>query len=130
MITTTETADELREAGWVALWGVDTAALEAAGVPMKLAPSPPRPGEPDWTTVPMAPRWAVALVADWPLASAQLGAVVAEVYRQDEEKQDELVDAVLSAARLSGWRAVRALLTEAEKDRRREQPPPSDREPT
>lgn len=132
MITTNETEEELREKGWVPLWGVDTRQLESAGVPMKLAPSPPRFGDTIWTTVPMAPRWAVALVADWTLGPEQLAHVVVEVYRQDSsERQTELAEAALSAARLGGWRAVRALLIEAEKERRHgQQSSPPAEEPT
>jgi hypothetical protein len=118
MITTNETEDELRGKGWVPLWGIDTRTLEAAGVPMKLAPSPPESGSGVWTTVAMAPRWAVVLVADWTLATEFLSRVVREVYRHPDEKQTELAEATLSAARLGGWNAVSALLSQAEKDRR------------
>ena len=118
MITTNETEEELREKGWVPLWGVDTGQLEAAGVPMKLAPAPPENGDTIWTTVPMAPRWAVALVVDWTLGTELLSRTIREVYRQADERQDELADAILSSMRLGGWRAVHEVLSQAEKERR------------
>jgi hypothetical protein len=118
MITTNETEEELREKGWVPLWGVDTRELEAAGVPMKLAPAPPENGSGVWTTVAMAPRWAVVLVADWAISSGLLGKAVREVYRHPDEKQTELAEAILAAMRLGGFIAVTAILAQAEKDRR------------
>jgi hypothetical protein len=128
MITSNETADELRARGWVSLWRQPLDKLERAGVPIKLAPCPPGEGESITTATPMAPAWAVELVTDWPreLGDPLLARVVKTAYR----RRDALLfsAACLSALVLDGERAVRVLLDTPEEPEPpdEEQPAPAD----
>lgn len=112
MIMTDETVEDLRAKGWVELWRQPVSKLEAAGVPIKLAPKPPGEGDVVWTTSPMAPRWAVELVTDWPGGWGGLDPLLERVIKKAYGRADAsmFTTAVLSAYALGGGSAVHVLL--------------------
>jgi len=115
--TTTESADTLRAKGWVAVWGETVERMERAGVPIVYAPVQDPSGGPT-TTEPMAPRWAIELVVDWPNAHTDplLTQAIRETYLHDDPVTFSA--ALLSAQRLDGARGVRVMLDHANLERR------------
>lgn len=122
MTPTDETVESLEARGWIALWRLSIDALERSGVPVLMVATPPGPGEPNFTTTPMAPAWAIELVTDWPGETdgdQLLRRVIRVAYLTDNE--DDVAAAALASYRLSGREGVLGALSGTEQAYRERQ---------